>query len=278
MSGLRRLAKNTCLPRRGHARNRRAKDQEVENRKERSAKQNNPKRTRRTRERLSEDSGCFWIKFEGEKRLATENLAVGIQAYKEKLVTYKKREYRIWDPYRSKLASAILNGVPVHSLCYGASVLYLGASTGTTVSHVSDMVGSGGAVFAVEHTSRVARELMERVARHRPNVTPILQDARRPSEYFSVFGRMDVVYCDIAQPDQTEISINNCKKYLKPGGTLFLVIKARSINVAKNPGDIFRSEISKLQDFDVLHNVDLRPYHKDHAMVLGRYCHHETNL
>lgn len=228
---------------------------------------------------MPEDSNSyFWIKFEGETRLATENLAVGIQAYKEKLVTYKKTEYRIWDPYRSKLASAILNGVPTHSIRYGASILYLGASTGTTVSHVSDMIGSSGVVFAVEHTSRVARELMERVARHRSNVTPILQDARRPSEYFSVFGKMDVIYCDIAQPDQTDISIDNCKKYLKPGGHLFLVIKARSINVAKSPVDIFKSEISKLKDFDVLYNVDLRPYHKDHAMVLGRYNGQATNL
>lgn len=227
---------------------------------------------------MPEDSSYFWIKFEGDTCLATENLAAGIQAYKEKLVTHKKTEYRIWDPYRSKLASAILNGVTAHSIHYGASVLYLGASTGTTVSHISDMIGSSGAVFAVEHTSRVARELMERVARHRSNVTPILQDARRPSEYFSVFGRMDVVYCDIAQPDQTDIAIDNCKKYLKSGGHLFLVIKARSINMAKSPVDIFKSEVSKLKDFDVLYNVDLRPYHRDHAMVLGRYNGQATNF
>ena len=183
----------------------------------------------------------------------------------------KKTEYRIWDPYRSKLASAILNGMTSDPIRYGTSVLYLGASTGTTVSHVSDMVGGRGVVFAVEHTSRVARELMERVARHRSNVIPILQDARQPSEYFSVYGKVDVVYCDIAQPDQTKISIDNCKRYLRPGGHLFLVIKARSINVAKNPNEIFESEISKLKSFDVLHNVNLLPYHKDHSMVLATY-------
>lgn len=213
----------------------------------------------------------FWIRHEGRRCLATENLAPGMRAYRERLVLHKKTEYRIWDPYRSKLASAILNGMPAESIRYGASVLYLGASTGTTVSHVSDMVGGGGVVFAVEHASRVARELMERVVGHRPNVTPILQDARKPSEYFSVFGRVDVVYCDIAQPDQTRIAIDNCERYLKPAGHLFLAIKSRSINVVANPEDVFRDEISKLDGFDVLHDVNLMPYHKDHAMILARY-------
>lgn len=211
------------------------------------------------------------MRSEGEMRLATENLAPGIRVYKERLVFQKKAEYRVWDPYRSKLASAIMNGIRTMPISYGSSVLYLGASTGTTVSHVSDMVGGGGVVFAVEHTSRVARELLDRVAAHRRNVIPVLQDARRPSEYFSVFGKVDVVYCDIAQPDQTRIAIANCRRYLKRGGHLLLAIKARSIDVARSPGEIFREEESRLGDFSIIYNVDLRPYHKDHSMVLASY-------
>ena len=46
---------------------------------------------------------------------------------------------------------------------------------------------------------------------------------------------MDVVYVDIAQPDQTKIAIDNCKMYLKKSGFLFLVIKTRSIDVTKDP-------------------------------------------
>lgn len=213
-----------------------------------------------------------WVTYEGERRLATVNLAPGIQVYKERLVDRKGVQYRLWDPYRSKMASAIMNGMemPVE---YGTSVLYLGASTGTTVSHVSDMVGSGGVVFAVEHTSRVARDLLDRVARHRKNVIPVLQDARHPSEYFSVFGKVDVVYCDIAQHDQTAIAIENCKRYLKHGGHLVLVVKARSIDVASNPGVIFRREEARLKEFDVARTDNLMPYHKDHAMILASYGH-----
>lgn len=52
-----------------------------------------------------------------------------------------KIEYRVWNPFRSKLAAAILGGVDNIWIVPGAKVLYLGAASGTTVSHVSDLVG-----------------------------------------------------------------------------------------------------------------------------------------
>ncbi len=131
-------------------------------------------------------------------------------------------EYRLWDPFRSKLAASIMNGLENFPFKNNTKVLYLGASTGTTVSHISDIVGPSGLVFAVEHASRVARDFLDRVATHRSNIMPILQDARKPKEYFSVFGKVDVVYVDIAQPDQTKIAIENCDIFLKKEG-LFLI-------------------------------------------------------
>ena len=104
------------------------------------------------------------------------------------------------------------------------------------------------------------------------NIMPILQDARRPKEYFSVFGKVDVVYVDIAQPDQTQIAINNCEMFLKKGGYFFLVIKTRSIDVTKAPKKIIYEEIEKLKEkFDILQSIDLHPYDKDHAMVVAIY-------
>lgn len=52
-----------------------------------------------------------------------------------------KVEYRAWNPFRSKLAAAILGGIDQIHIKPGAKVLYLGAASGTTVSHVSDIVG-----------------------------------------------------------------------------------------------------------------------------------------
>lgn len=214
----------------------------------------------------------FWIKVEGQKKLATENLSPGIEVYGEKLVKKKDIEYRLWDPFRSKLASAIMNGLSEFPIKERSTILYLGVSTGTTVSHISDIVGPRGMIFGVEHASRVARDFLDRVAKYRKNIIPIIQDARKPQDYFSVFGKVDVVYSDIAQPDQTEIAISNCKMYLKDSGYLFLVIKTRSIDVTKEPKKIITSEIKKLEkDFELVQQINLNPYHKDHAIVLAKF-------
>ena len=214
----------------------------------------------------------FWIKSEGEKKLATENLVPGNQVYKEKLIIKQGVEYRLWDPFRSKLAASIMNELEEFPFENKSKVLYLGASTGTTVSHVSDIVGPSGIVFSVEHASRVARDFLDRVATFRTNIIPILKDARKPKEYFSVFGKVDIVYVDIAQPDQTKIAIDNCHLFLKKGGYFFLVIKTRSIDVTKSPKKIIEQEIEKLKtNFDILQSINLHPYDKDHAMVISKY-------
>ena len=218
------------------------------------------------------NQGFFWIKSEGQKKLATENLVVGNQVYKEKLITKKRIEYRLWEPFRSKLAAAIMNGLEVFPFQDKSTVLYLGVSTGTTISHISDIVGPNGIIFGIEHASRVARDFLDRVATYRKNIIPILQDARKPEEYFSMFGKVDVVYVDIAQPDQTEIAITNCKMYLKKNGYLFLVIKTRSIDVTKPPKQIINEEIQKIKEkFDILQTIDLHPYDKDHAIVIAKF-------
>ena len=221
---------------------------------------------------MEEGKSFFWIKTEGQKKLATENLVIGNQVYKEKLIKKKDIEYRLWDPFRSKLAAVIMNGLEVFPFHDKSSVLYLGVSTGTTVSHISDIVGPKGIIFGVEHSSRVARDFLDRVASHRKNIIPILQDARQPQQYFSVYSKVDVVYVDIAQPDQTDIAIANCKMFLKFSGYLFLVIKTRSIDVTKAPKKIIENEKNKLnKNFEIIQVIDLSPYDKDHAMVIAKY-------
>lgn len=220
----------------------------------------------------NEEGNIFWVKVEGERRLATLNLVPGNQVYKEKLVKIDGEEFRAWDPYRSKLAAAIMNSLQMLPITRKSKVLYLGVSTGTTASHVSDIVGPSGIVFCVEHTSRVAREFLDRVASHRPNIVPILQDARNPKEYFAVYGTVDVVYVDIAQPDQTEIAILNCKSFLKKDGYLMLVVKTRSIDVTREPSEITRAEAKKLKDnFEIVQEINLEPYEGDHSMIVARY-------
>ena len=213
------------------------------------------------------------MKVNGIREYATPNLVKGLTVYGEKLVKLNDEEYRIWDPFRSKLAAALKKGLRDFPLSHGDKILYLGASTGTTVSHVSDVVGNKGLVFAVEPSVRVARELIENVASKRKNVIPIIEDARRPESYFSVFGNVDLVYCDIAQSDQTEIAIKNCIAFLKSEGIMLIIIKTRSIDVTMSPHSVVVMESEKLRknNFQINQTINLDPFDKDHALIHATY-------
>ena len=209
-----------------------------------------------------------YVTVNGKEHIATINLLKGITLYGEKLISRDGNEYRTWDPFRSKLAAAYIKGLHFEFSNVG-NVLYLGASTGTTVSHLSDIVGQSGKIFAVESSTRVARELISNVSSKRTNVIPIIEDARKPRSYFSIYDKMDLVYCDIAQPDQTTIAIDNCKIYLKEKRPMLLVIKTRSIDVTMSPKNVISQEIKKLESnsFEIKQKIDLEPFDKDHAMI-----------
>ncbi len=209
------------------------------------------------------------IYFEG-RRIFTKNLAPGSRVYGESLVRHGSEELREWDPSRSKLAAAIANGLEQVPIAAGSKVLYLGASTGTTVSHISDIAGKNGAVYAVEFAERVFRNLLD-LSGKRKNIIPMISDARKPEEYYWV-EECDVVFCDVAQPDETQIAIRNANEFLKESGFLMLSIKSRSIDVTKNPKQVYKEEAKRLTDagFRLLSMVELEPHEKDHCMILAR--------
>jgi len=215
--------------------------------------------------------GVYWIELDdGTRKLATVNLAPSAQVYGEKLIEIEGIEYRIWDPYRSKLAAAILRGMKSVPIAEGIKVLYLGAASGTTVSHVSDIIGRNGLAYCIEISSRPLRDLLL-VCSRRSNMVPILADASKLCEYCSLIELVDVIYQDIAQPEQTEILLSNIKTFLREGGYAMFAIKARSIDVTKEPREIFREEMEKLEkELEILDAKILEPYEKDHAMLLLR--------
>ncbi|MBC7120861.1 MAG: fibrillarin-like rRNA/tRNA 2'-O-methyltransferase [Candidatus Methanosuratus sp.] len=214
--------------------------------------------------------GVFYVETDEGKQLATENLTPGFKVYGEDLYQIRETEYRIWSPYRSKLGAAIEKGIKSVPIKKGSKVLYLGAASGTTPSHVSDIVGKKGRVYCVEFAPRVIRELLEVTAR-RENMVPILGDARDPSSYRFFLELVDVIYCDVAQPEQAKLLADNSDYYLKKGGKIMIAIKARSVDVTMDPSQVFRQEVKILEDrsFKILDLKHLEPFEKDHAMVLG---------
>lgn len=218
--------------------------------------------------------GVYWVRFEdGTVKLATRNLTPGKRVYGEQLVNVNEVEYRIWNPYRSKLGAAIMNKLEVMPIKEGSRVLYLGAASGTTVSHVSDIVGHSGLIYAVEFSPRVFREFIQNIIdQGRDNVVPILADARYPEQYVSLVKGVDVVYIDVAQPFQAKILADNADVFLSRGGYVMLVIKAMSIDVTKEPSETFKREIDTLKErgFEIVNMVHLEPYDVAHAMVIGK--------
>jgi fibrillarin-like pre-rRNA processing protein len=209
---------------------------------------------------------------DGSTRLATKNLVPGKRVYGEWLFRVDDTEYREWNAYRSKLAAALFKGIKELAIKPGSKVLYLGAGSGTTPSHVSDLVERTGVVYAVEFAPRVMRELIA-VADTRENLIPILGDARFPQKYSHIVETVDVLYADVAQPEQASLVNMNARYYLKDGGYLYLAIKARSIDVTKEPDEVYRREINTLREggFEILDVVHLDPFDKDHAMVYAIY-------
>ena len=225
-------------------------------------------------EPLPNFEGVYQVTLEdGTRRIASKNLVPGRNVYGERLIKHKKTEYRLWDPFRSKIAAAIIKGLKSLPIKAGCKVLYLGAASGTTASHVSDIVGENGHVFCIEFAPRPLKELINNVCRFRPNMSPILADARFPEKYANLIEKVDVVYCDIAQPEQAQILVNNAKIFLKKNGWIMLAIKARSIDVTKEPSEVYKREITILESngFQIHQVIHLEPYDKDHAMILAQY-------
>jgi fibrillarin-like pre-rRNA processing protein len=171
------------------------------------------------------------------------------------------------------LAAAILNGVRNVPIKPRNVVLYLGAASGTTASHISDIVGEKGHVYCIEFASRSLRELVSNVCSARLNMSPFLEDARMPERY-SVFiaEKVDSVYCDVAQPEQAKLAADNSDVFLKKEGWLMLAVKAQSIDVTKEPSVVYRGEVKVLENraFKVKELISLEPYDKAHAMIVAQ--------
>jgi fibrillarin-like rRNA methylase len=154
----------------------------------------------------------------------------------------------------------------------GSKILYLGAASGTTVSHCSDILGSNGVVYAVEFSERTARELIQ-LTLSRSNIVPIVEDARHPTRYAPIVaGPIEVVYQDVAQPNQATILYENLKTFCSFGAWGMIAIKARSIDSASALDEIYSKELSTLDNLglQIIDNIDLSPLEKDHRFIVCR--------
>ncbi|KAI6783213.1 rRNA 2'-O-methyltransferase fibrillarin [Emericellopsis cladophorae] len=227
--------------------------------------------------------GVFVVRGGKEDGIATRNITPGESVYGEKRVsvdevqtnedgsqTTTKVEYRTWNPFRSKLCAAIAGGADDIYMKPGSRVLYLGGASGTSVSHVADLVGPTGFVYAVEFSSRSGRDLVS-MASKRTNVVPIVEDARQPARYRMVVPMVDVIFADVAQPDQARIVAMNANWFLKAGGGVLISIKANCIDSTAPAAEVFAAEVQKMRADGIKpkFQLTLEPFERDHCLVAG---------
>ncbi len=202
------------------------------------------------------------------KGIYTKNLLAGKRVYGEKLVTIDNIEYREWDPYRSKYGAGIKNGLSESIFFEGCTIIYLGSAEGTTVSHVSDIVGEKGAIFCID-ISEIAMNKLTKLAEKRENIYPILSDAQKTDSYKEYFEhKADSMFQDISQRNQADIFVRNAQ-FLKKGGLAALALKTRSISQSEAKEDILISEKKILEkEFEIIQTIMLEPYEKHHYLIL----------
>ncbi|MFP8952518.1 fibrillarin-like rRNA/tRNA 2'-O-methyltransferase [Natrialbaceae archaeon A-arb3/5] len=196
--------------------------------------------------------------FDGADRLATR----GEPVYGEPT----DGAWRAWNPNRSKLGAMLELGMDT-GLAGGETVLYLGAASGTTVSHVADFAGP---TYAVEFAPRPARDLLEAAAA-RSRLFPLLKDARKPETYAHVVeSNVDVIVQDVATRGQARVALEN-RRFLADDGRLLLAVKARSEDVTRDPADVFDDVSTTLEEgYEIDETARLEPYHADHLGVVAR--------
>jgi fibrillarin-like pre-rRNA processing protein len=204
------------------------------------------------------------------KNIYTKNLIFGKKVYGEKLIREGNDEYREWDAYRSKYGAGIKNGLKENIFFEGATAIYLGSAEGTTVSHVSDIVGKNGAIFCID-ISEIAMNKLSKLAETRENLYPIISDAQLTDNYKEYFEKpADALFQDISQRNQADIFVRNAK-FLKKGGLAALALKTKSISQSEAKEDILTSEKKVLErEFEILQTIMLEPYEKHHYLILMR--------
>lgn len=205
----------------------------------------------------------------GNLRLYSKNLIPGHKVYSERLIEYKGIEYREWDPYRSKLAALILENPMNNFLSNTLNCLYLGASSGTTISHLSDIV-KDGIIYGIEFAERSIRQLIQNTS-NRKNIIPILGDVRYPASYAkSIFKEIDLIYQDVAQPNQAEITVLNANYYLKKDGLIILAIKSQSIDSVSKSHDVYKREKDILEnaEYEILESINIHKFAANHIILI----------
>jgi fibrillarin-like pre-rRNA processing protein len=166
-----------------------------------------------------------------------------------------------WNPNKSKWKAALEKGLDIKPN-RDDNILYLGASSGTTVGQISKL--TKGIVFAVENSPDMAIELVKLAEKSR-NIAPIFSDAR-DADYIkkSLFGKsINILFQDIPSTDQVDI-LTNASSLIGKNGKILFSLKTQSISQQSPQITLKKAEEALKKTFKIVSKINLEPYHKKH--------------
>ena len=193
----------------------------------------------------------FWIMEKNGKKLATLNNS-------------NENEYRVWKPYRSKLAAAIINGIEIFPILKKSKIIYFGTLE-NTINHISDIVGAEGEIFVAKNN-----ESTDFLKKTNVDVTNIsfIDDIKK-----STVDCVDTLYVDVLDQSCLDTVINS-KAYLKDDGYIMLVIKTEDMLENNDSNELQNNVYKKIKSmFTIIQEINLTPFFKEQVMLIAKYYH-----
>ena len=191
----------------------------------------------------------FWIMEKNGKELVTLNKS-------------KENKYRIWKPYRSKLAAAIINGIEIFPILKKSKILYYDTFMENTVNHISDIIGMDGKIFIPKNY--VHSNFLQNINSNVTNIL-IINDIKK-----STIDNVDVLYVDALDKNFLDIVINS-KVHLKNDGYLMLVIKTDEIFENKSSSGQQKDRYKKIKSlFSIIQEINLAVFFSGQTMLIAK--------
>ena len=234
------------------------------------------------------ETRIFQVQIGNEEQLATKNIVEGTKTHKEKIVIVNGEEFLEWNPYKSKLAAAIRNGLQILPIIKNSKVICVNPLEESTVLHISNIVGSGGSVFIID-VDKNKKNFLNQLADTHKNIIPIYDTVDELSSSSSITGKVDAFYVDIPESEQIETIVKKYGSLLKNEGFLMLVVKKDDNVIIEN--DIAgwmaeqRAGLNKVREittklksqFEIIQEINLgisyamEPYHKFYTFILAQF-------
>ena len=234
------------------------------------------------------ETRIFQIQIGNEEQLATKNIVEGTKTQKEKIVIVNNEEFLEWNPYKSKLAAAIRNGLQILPIIKNSKVICVNPLEESTVLHISNIVGSGGSVFIID-VDKNKKNFLNQLADTHKNIIPIYDTVDELSSSSSITGKVDAFYVDIPESEQIEMIVKKYGSLLKNDGFLMLIVKKddnaiiekdiagwmaeqrAGLNKVREITTKLKSQFEIIQEINLGISYAMEPYHKFYTFILAQF-------